>query len=660
MNISIKNYKNISDFNFDIQEGKINSLFGISGSGKTSIAEGLLQINFEENFTIGKEATDVDVIVDGKKVNSDRFRYYNIDTQNNLMILQSYTNDVYSILFGDTKKLDEVKMSLSKLISHLDKYRSPMIIFQNEIDKVKKDFIGKLKDDGGLSKSAKLYKLEEDVKKISTNPKSLKLIRDQGSNVVAWKIQGTTINSNYNENKCPFCDEELSKQTIDIIESIKKITPKNFEIVKESKVDFSIINATVPKDYTNSDELALFKEQLIRANMISEELNIVVHFLSSVRNPALNPSDIKPISLSEDTFLQFSGLKDIVNDINGKLKEVKTLMGAMKVEFNEMVGKNLKNINDYVKRLGIPYEFALDNFDSDDKTATFKLYHINDSLKKHRINGLSFGEKNMLSMILFLLIQDDKMLIIDDPASSYDDYRRKTILDIIYEFSNKRTCLILSHDHVFLKYSLFQRNNAFKKQQKGLSLSSIESRYFTETGKILYFENLNYPCIKEINFEDFQTINKHVSNHLDRIGEKASFYRKIISLRLIAEINKYQNTPDNDIIYQFLSALLHKTDIKEIEIRLNAKGTSASDVIENISNVLKFDLLRIPNDYTDIHDFNDFTLFEKAILKREDISKSIEKDELDNLVHFNDSLAIQIDPYKFNLFSTYVFKILQS
>lgn len=658
MNICIKNYKNISDFKFDIQDGKVNSLFGISGSGKTSIAEGLLQFNIEENFTIGKEPSDVDVIVDGKKVSSDQFRYYNIDTQNNLMIQQSYTNDVYSILFGDTKKLDDVKMSLQKLIADLEKFRTPMAIFASEIEKVKKEFIGKLKDDGSLSKKAKLYMLEDDVKRISSNPESLKLIKDQGSNVVEWKIKGTTINSSYSMNKCPFCEADLNKETVEFIETIKKITPKNFEIVKESKIDFDLINTKKPKDYTNSEELTLFKEQLIKANFISDELDNIMYFLSSVRNPSFNPSDVKTIILSDDTLLQFKGLKEIVNDINGKLKEIRTLMGEMKVEFNEMVGKNLKNINDYVKRLGIPYEFALDNFDSDDKTATFKLYHIKDLAKKHRISGLSFGERNMLSLILFLLIQDNKMLLIDDPASSYDDYRRKTILDIIYEFANNRTCLILSHDHVFLKYSLFQRNNATKKQNKGLSLSKIEAKYFTGTGKIIYFENLSLPCMKVINYEDFQTINKHVSNHLSKIGESASFYRKVLNLRLIAEINKYQNTPDNEIIYHFLSALLHRKDKGEIEKLLNERRTNTAEVIEKIKDVLKFDLVRIPDNYTDIHDFDDFTLFERAILKREDISSSIEKDELDNLVHFNDALAIQIDPYKFNLFSTYVFGIL--
>ncbi|HPG43496.1 MAG TPA: AAA family ATPase [Acholeplasmataceae bacterium] len=658
MKINIKNYKNISDLEFFVEEQKINCLFGISGSGKTSIAEGLLSYNFEENFSIGMDESDIAVIVDGEIVSSERFRYYNIETQNALIIEQSYTNDVYSILFGDAKSLDNAKMSLRKMIIDLEKFQTAMTVFKNEIEKVKKEFIGKINKDGTLSKKAKLYLLEDDIKKISSNVKSLKLLREQGSDVIDWKIKGTTINSNYVNKKCPFCEAELNDDSIEFIEVIKKISPKNFDIVTDSKIDFEMINVTKPNDYTNNTELTKFKEQLIRTSHISDEVDIIMQFLSSVRNPSYNPSDINEISVSQETLTQFKGLAEIINDINGKLKEVRKLMGEMKVEFGRMVGQNVKRINDYVKRLGIPYEFALDNFDSDDKTATFKLYHVKDKSKKHRVGGLSFGEKNMLSLILFLLIQDDKMLLIDDPASSYDDYRRKTILDIIYEFTRERTCVILSHDHVFLKYALFQQRNALNKQKRGLSLSRTDYTYFNNTGKIMYFENLSTSCIKEIAFEDFQPIHKHVQNHLYAIENTASFYRKVLNLRLIAEMNKYQDTPDNDIIYQFLSALLHKKELKEISRLLNQKGRNIEEIIDKIKDVLSYDLVNIPDDYTNVNDLSDFTLFEKAILKREEISNSIEKDELDNLVHFNDSLAIQINPYKFNLFSKYVFEII--
>lgn len=466
MKISIANYKNIQELEFQIQEYKVNSLFGISGSGKTSIAEGLLSYKLDDNFSVGKDTDDIKINVNGENVNSDQYRFYNIDTQNDLIINSNLTNDVYSIFFGETKDLDEAKNKIQELVSSLDKYRKPIITYQNEIDKVRKEFIGVLNKNGSLPKSSKLYKLEEDIKKINSNDESIQLIKSQGSSVIEWKIKGTTINHNYENKKCPFCDEDLSDLSIEFIETIRKITPKNFDIIRESKLDFELIKVKKPMDYTNTKDLSEFKHQLIKANHISDDLTKLTNFLSSVGNPVFDPSKINEILISSETYFHFNGLKEIVTELNGKLNDVKIMMGNMKTTFNKMIGSNLRRINEYVKKLGIPYEFELDKFDSNNKTAAFKLYHIKDLSKKHRVGGLSFGEKNMLSLILFLLIPDDKMLLIDDPASSYDDFRRKTILDIIYEFSNNRTCLLLSHDHVFLKYSLFQKNNADMKKKE--------------------------------------------------------------------------------------------------------------------------------------------------------------------------------------------------
>lgn len=187
----------------------------------------------------------------------------------------------------------------------------------------------------------------------------------------------------------------------------------------------------------------------------------------------------------------------------------------------------------------------------------------------------------------------------------------------------------------------------------------MEERYFNDTGKIMFFENLGDACIKEIEFEDFQTIDKHVSNHLSSISANSSFYRKILNLRLLAEVKKYDNTPENNIVYQFLSALLHRKEKDEIISLLLEKGLTLEETIRKVKEVLSVDLLDIPDDYRNIHDWSDFTLFEKAILKREELlTNSIEKDELNNLVHFNDALLIQINPYKYNLFSSFIYDII--
>ena len=45
MKIQLKNFNNLKDFSYEIQNKKINFLFGISGSGKSSISKSLNATN---------------------------------------------------------------------------------------------------------------------------------------------------------------------------------------------------------------------------------------------------------------------------------------------------------------------------------------------------------------------------------------------------------------------------------------------------------------------------------------------------------------------------------------------------------------------------------------------------------------------------------------
>ena len=54
----------------------------------------------------------------------------------------------------------------------------------------------------------------------------------------------------------------------------------------------------------------------------------------------------------------------------------------------------------------------------------------------------------------------------------------------------------------------------------------------------MYFENLK-PEIKLIEFNDFKPIEVHVREHLLAINDTASFYRKALNLRMIAELKVF-------------------------------------------------------------------------------------------------------------------------
>ena len=127
----------------------------------------------------------------------------------------------------------------------------------------------------------------------------------------------------------------------------------------------------------------------------------------------------------------------------------------MKNETDRVISNNLKKLNSYLDRFGIKYNFRVSSYLNEPRSLSYSLYHKQDEKKNNRINGLSYGERNIISLILFLLSTKEKFIIIDDPASSFDDYRRNEILELIYDICSDKTVLVLSHDHIFMKYAIF-------------------------------------------------------------------------------------------------------------------------------------------------------------------------------------------------------------
>ncbi len=65
MKLEIKGYKNIQDLSYEFQDNKVNFLFGISGSGKSSIPEALTDTNPIDNLTFGFTSSQV-VLINGQ------------------------------------------------------------------------------------------------------------------------------------------------------------------------------------------------------------------------------------------------------------------------------------------------------------------------------------------------------------------------------------------------------------------------------------------------------------------------------------------------------------------------------------------------------------------------------------------------------------------
>lgn len=76
---------------------------------------------------------------------------------------------------------------------------------------------------------------------------------------------------------------------------------------------------------------------------------------------------------------------------------------------------------------------------------------------------------------MFLLSHGkDDFVIVDDPASSFDEYRRKVLFDMFYDYKGTNTTmLVVSHDPLFAKFALVLTNTNPNSNKKILIIQEV-------------------------------------------------------------------------------------------------------------------------------------------------------------------------------------------
>ena len=500
MNLNIKNYKNIGNLNLDIDDNKVNFIFGISGSGKTSIGQSIYQTAKEDEVMIGKDISEVKILLNNENVDTEKVNLYNENVINNLIVQNSMNTDMYQIIFSNDMSIMKKKAEFQDLIKELLKFKDELYQYIGKVDVLIKNFGGKLTVKKELSATAKVIKFEKAITN-TNNKKYVELIKSNGNNYLKWISEGREFKL-YKETKtCPFCEQLVSKSRIQTIEELCNLAPKDFEIIFDNTNILKELNISSP-DYSNIDDIEKLKERIISKIKLKEEILNIIDVINYYMIENYNPSDISVINTSNEFEKEFPKVIDTIKDINNKIFDIKKKLGELKQITDKTIHDNLKVLNDYIEKFGIPYRFKLNRYNIEEKLADYILYHVGDKTQKHRINGLSYGEKNIISLLLFLMSNKKDIVIIDDPASSYDDYRRKIIFDIIFHLQNKKTFVVLSHDMVFIKYAVFYRQQGDKP-----NASAKLKMFYNNTGKIISLENYNeLISIKNIDYSDFDTI----------------------------------------------------------------------------------------------------------------------------------------------------------
>lgn len=646
MRLNIENYKNISSLDLDIDDNKINFVFGISGSGKTSIGKSLCKEIDEDEIMIGKNIDDVKIKLNGKDINKENVSLYNEKTIDSLIIENNMNSNVYNIIFSNDSKIIAKKNEFQKVIKELSNFKDIMYQYIGKVDVLIKNYGGKLTVKRTLPASSKIIKFENALNN-DKNKYYIEIIKNKEGNYLKWLNEGRDFKLYKDSKICPFCENKISLTRTDLIENLCDLTSKDFDIIFNDENILKELNIEVP-NYSSFDELKALKDKVISKIKLKDELLKIISVIDYYIIDNYNPSNISIINVSDDFKREFPKISNAINSVNGKINELKKLLGELKQITDKTIHDNLKVLNDNLEKFGIPYRFRTNKYNIEEKVADYILYHIKDESQKHRINGLSYGEKNIISLLLFLMSNKSEIVIIDDPASSYDDYRRKIIFDLLYILQNDNTFIILSHDMVFVKYAVFNRFQGSKTK------SSKLRRFFEKTGKVISFENYNdIISIKNIEYSDFNTIENQVMNHIS--DNKLSYFRKIINLRILTEIKKNFDS-DYEIIYNYLSAIFHRKDKDIITKELENKGFNEAEIIIKINEKCGVKIDKIPDDI--LKDFNvkDLTNFEKIFYYRDQIREESIKDEFNNIIHMNASYVIALNPYKFNYFSPYVYE----
>lgn len=652
MEISIENYNNIKKIDYTVIENKINFIFGISGCGKSSIAYALTSDDYSNHVPYEQPNLTPRVQINGVQVVCDYYKMFDFEYMRNILINKTQKKDVYNIIVGDSGNIDAIRKDYLIMIKELIDKKDFIYSLVGKINTLEKDLKIAYKQDG-------TYKSTCLIKKLTTNldDKDVNYLKNKNltSAQIKWFSDGIKMDL-YKQDKCPFCNKKLSVYRKEQINKMIIFDSKTYEKINAKSNIFTELKIKEP-NWIKKKEVNLFNKQIADYHNLLPELQNIVRYIVLAEKSDISVEDLQPLRISKEMKYYCPSIADTIAEFNKKYGIIKKKIGEIKKKTDKLLSKNLKEINDYLNLLGIKYIFCKDFIDDTTKEANFIIKAIVDKKNSDRVENLSFGEKNIIGLILFLISNRNYgFLIVDDPASSFDEYRRKVIFDILFKLkSPKTTILVLSHDHVFAKYAVYH----FDKSTKETNKSNMDKLYYSYTGNVDYIETYDETKIIPITTDSFGTMTEFIKKRISELGNDIS-YQMAINMRLYYELNK--SSKYHKAVYGYLSGILHRYDKGLIVEKLAKDGKTEESILDVIKEDFNKEFNPLKCEYLSDIEIDKFNNFEKIIYARECCKKSnkgrIIKDELSNVVHMNQAYAICLNPYKYNYFSNYVYEYL--
>jgi len=292
------------------------------------------------------------------------------------------------------------------------------------------------------------------------------------------------------------------------------------------KVDEAQYLNTVSK--YNPKEIDKTEKEMLKIARANKGYDIISNFVKTVSKEIVE--SLNKIEVPSETYKHYKELEASVSNINQNIKTLSEKYKKALALANATLSKKVVKINKLLERFGLQYEISA--IYKNGSVSNYKIYHKNDSQKLERFSGLSYGEKRIFALIMFILEAEKNneanLYIFDDPVSSFDESRRYSFMNLIVESLKGKTILLLSHEQSIAKYGVIDKKNS-------------KSKF----GRILYLENYDgNPIVSEIQREHFDNIESHI---LNKVQSCSNYIQKIINLRLFYEKRPSRNKKNTTI-----------------------------------------------------------------------------------------------------------------
>lgn len=581
--IKIQNCNNITSGEIVICADKLNILFGRNGTGKSTIARAIGLKADSKPLTglapYGSTNSDappcIDWIEAGSVVIFDDNYVSQYVYQPDSLIKDAFEVLIRSPEYDETKKnIDDALAKIRNTITGrqgISNLRSQIAAL---IDTIKFTGSNKIAKRGGV-------KGVLEGKGAFFNPKpelsDLKpfMEGDTVSKWAAWRLQG--YEQFGDKKRCPYCSTGDTEKT----DTINRVFAESFD--KTSVEAVAAISKAIEalKLYLDAakiselmslfgvkEDLQVLETQLTKlraeALYLHDRLTAILEFNGSSVNRdnigALQAklSDMKVDFRACDTYFTTDLTKSEMGAVNAEIDDLLTKINTLKGEIGkynkyiqDKINDRKQDINDFLNLAGFKYTFEVEVSGENNAKALLKFILPDGKPSDVQSPGshLSWGEKHSFALILFMfdaIRSDAKLVILDDPISSFDSNKKYAIINRLFKTGAKgnslyeRTVVMLTHD--FEPVIDYIRTNSGRQDPRSICAN--------------YFENKDgqlrcTPICKDDDLMSSVVLLKELTCDIGiDIAARIGCLRKFIE-------HQYKNPQSESDAYNILSSLIH-------------------------------------------------------------------------------------------------------